>query len=256
MEQESRNSMGLIVTTAIFIVMITVGGLAYMVNENSRSQRNNELAFKNELREIKNDISNLKSTMETKDQTITLSSSTQAEQTKEEPSIVTENTDAAIPPSPPTPVASTLVDCKTNYECFAQRAKTCEKTKIVYTFTTEVEETPGLVTNLSIPYEITGPSNGKCEFFHGTLLMKVTATEAAKQLIMKSEGITKEMVEKEIADTNKTLADSAIEHKQYCVATTGAEIATHLQKWATGEQKISGIYGETTYGPNITCRER
>jgi len=150
-----------------------------------------------------------------------------------------------------------FLNCKSDINCFSQRAKTCKKTKFLHIHSEEPEETPGVITNLKTNYEITGLENNKCNFFHGMMVIEINATEEGKQFIMTSEGKTKTEVENELKTRNEDFYNSTqIGATLHCKAKSGDDIIDHINKIFKGEQKISITNEKTTYGDNITCIEK
>jgi len=161
----------------------------------------------------------------------------------------------------PAPVLTTptpsLVDCKSDINCLTKRATTCSKTKFLFSSSTENKEAPGLITTLSINYEITGSTGAQCNFVQSTGVFKVTATAAGVQNLMAAEGKTKEQVEAEIKEANVVLNEAnASGLKNYCQTNDGNNITEHIQKMLSGKSKLSQIDDKITYEGNIFCDQK
>lgn len=159
--------------------------------------------------------------------------------------------------TPKSPAPATIVNCGSKLDCLADRAKTCQKTKFLFSKATPSTEAPGVATVLNINYEITGKTNLQCSFYHTAGQFKITVTEAALQNLMKEENKSRTEMLAEIEKTNNTFKQAAISGpKTYCKTAEGSNITEHIKNMLAGKASLTQIDDKITYGNNINCVQK
>ena len=126
-------------------------------------------------------------------------------------------------------------DCKSNFQCFIDASKNCEKTKVKKTYKTNVL---GVEKTISNYYELRGIEDDKCLFY---LRVESIDIEYSKELIwsMIDSGISKDVIkQREKVENIQTNAKEGSE--ETCKIKT-SDLTSVLETWKSDSLKV-GIF--------------